>query len=424
MKLVAIWLAVVVGLMVRAYPELLAAGPRRAPFARADHPVPHLPVHASAAIPPVLTAPTFQYRGDAHHTGIASGTLDIDSLRLAFEHHDENVGIHDASKSSPAVDDSGVYVGFDTGQIVAFDHDGTRRWQFDVAQAARGVHATAALDATRLYLGAYNGTLYALDKQSGAASWVLRLGDTIGSSVAVVDDALYVAVETFSPPDGYVAKLDRRTGEIRWQSGWLGEQAHSTPTVSSELGLVFVGANNGVLRALSVDDGTERWRLACDGAIKGTVALDHGVLAFGTMGGSLYAVDARTGGVRWQRALGGKTRSSATVVGDAGLVVIGADDGTLAAFDLDSGQRRWALATDQHPYPASATAVRDANGAWVLLAPCDSKTLCVVSAVGVVIRRFELGADLTGTPTVWNGSLYLSSDRHGGLTGFDQISRP
>lgn len=237
--------------------------------------------------------------------------------------------------------------------------------------------------------------------------------------MAVVGDDLYVAVETFGPPDGFVAKLDRRTGEVRWLSGWLGEQAHSTPTVDAAAGLVFVGANNRTVRALSARDGSLRWKLAVDGSVKGTLALAGGAVHFGTMGkgvGSLWAVEAATGEVRWRRALTGKTRSSATIVPELDLIAIGADDGTLAAFDRATGAPRWALATDHRPYPGSATAVRDPAGAWQLLAPCAARSLCAIdAATGVVRSKVRLAADLTGAPAVWDGAVYASSDKGGGL---------
>ncbi|MEJ7600499.1 MAG: PQQ-binding-like beta-propeller repeat protein [Kofleriaceae bacterium] len=421
LALAGAWTTVVVATILMVYPELLHGGTRASPFARALHPITRLPIHGPAFVEAAALTPTsFQSRGTPEHRGVANSSIDAEGLLLAFEHRGENVGIHDASKASPAVDASGIYVGFDTGRIVAFDHQGNRRWQFAVAQATRGVHATAALDGERLYLGAYNGTLYALDKRTGAVAWVVRLGDTIGSSVTIVDDALYVAVETFAPPDGFVAKLDRRTGRVRWLSGWLGEQAHSTPTVDRANGLVFVGANNRTVRALSVVDGTTRWQITTDGAVKGTLALTAGVLYFGTMGGTLHAVEATTGTIRWRRPLGGRTRSSATIVPTSGrdsqLVVIGADDGSLTAFEPIRGEVRWSLATSHRPYPGSATAVRDPVRGWLVLAPCAAKTLCAIEAgTGAVVRRFALEADLTGAATVWDRSVYLVSDRGGGL---------
>jgi outer membrane protein assembly factor BamB len=421
MRLVfTLWFALVVIAIMVAYPRLFASGPRAAPFARPSHPVARMPIHTAAYRALASSSPvSFAYRGDPSHRGLAAGPLDPGRLVLAYEHGHENVGIHDASKSSPAVDASGVYVGFDTGRLVAFDHAGTKRWQFVVAHSARGIHATAALDDTRLYIGAYNGTLYALDKQTGTPLWVLRLGDTLGASPAIVGEDLYVSVETFSPPDGFVAKVDRRTGEVRWLSDWLGEQAHSTPTIDPARGLVYVGANNGIVRAFAIADGRERWRFDAKGAVKGTLALADGALYFATMSSSLWALDAATGVPRWQQRLGGRSRSSATLIDELGLVALGADDGSFSTFDARTGTPRWSIGTGQRPYPASATAVQDSAKQWQLVTPCASHTMCVLdAATGAVLRRFELGADVTGAATVYAGSIYLSADRGGGLTRF------
>jgi outer membrane protein assembly factor BamB len=288
--------------IVRAYPATAHAHATRDWFARPEMP----PVHGRAYDDRALGQVTFQYRRSVARTGVdeakTSAPLpELGALRVEWSKPGMNIGVHDASKSSPAVDDSGVYVGTDSGWIAAFEHDGRLRWKMHVSSAERGVHATAALDERRLYIGASNGTFYALDKASGDLAWAVRLGDAIGSSAAVDGDAIYVSVETFRPLDGYVAKLERRTGRVLWRSAWLGEPSQSSPTIDRDAGLVLIGSNDGRFRALHAADGSQAWSIATRGPVKDTAALVDGHVYFTSMKGVLYAADAHSGHVEWER---------------------------------------------------------------------------------------------------------------------------
>ena len=58
---------------------------------------------------------TAQYRYDEKRTGVAPKTHQPKPKLKIIKRVPVNAGIHSASKSSPTVDDSGVYVGSDAG---------------------------------------------------------------------------------------------------------------------------------------------------------------------------------------------------------------------------------------------------------------------------------------------------------------------
>jgi outer membrane protein assembly factor BamB len=405
--------------IVRAYPELLRPHATRDWFARPERPAVHEPMQGRAQSDAALGRVTFQYRGGLDRTGIERATTNASELGpygAEWKSQGMNVGVHDASKSSPAVDESGVYVGTDGGWIEAFEHDGRLRWKMHVASAERGVHATAALDERRLYIGAYNGSFYALDKASGDVAWAVRLGDTIGSSAAIDGDAIYVSVETFHPPDGYVAKLDRRSGRVLWRSAWLGEQSHSSPTIDRENGLVFVGSNNARYRALRARDGAEAWSIATRGPVKDTGALVLGRVYFTSLKGVLYAADARTGNVAWTAQLGGNTRSSPSYVPEADVFLVGSNDGSLNAVRREDGSLAWSRPTATEDMIGSALVRRDAEEGWVAWAVCAPSTLCrLAGSNGAELARVPLGAPLTGVPAAFGDAIYVATNAPGGL---------
>ncbi len=413
----ALYAVCIVLAIVRAYPRLLTRSDPHDYGVRPDRPPLHAPVHGPAHVDP-SAATTFEYRLNAARTGISDEPFQPVTTIPAWTFGPLDVGIHDASKASPAVDASGVYVGADSSWFYALDLAGKLRWKLRVGSAARGIHGTAALDAESVFIGAYNGTLYALRKRDGELAWALRLGDTIGSSPVIVGDSLYVAVETFTPPDGFVARVRRATGEIVWLSEWLGEQSHSSPTIDAANGLVLVGSNNALYRALRLDSGAEVWRLPTRGAVKDTGSEIDGVVYVSSLAGEVYAIRAGDGHVLWHTALPGHSRSSPTDAG--GMLIVGSDDGSVLGIDAATGAIAWRTATGFDNMIGSAVALRAADETWMTWMACSATALCALRAsTGEIVQRLELGASITSVPTVFHGSLFLAADLLGGLLRFD-----
>src|ERR1700748_2000399 len=73
------------------------------------------------------------------------------------------------------------------------------------------VVASPTLAGDRVYVGSYDGTLYAIIAATGAVAWKVDLGARVASSAAVGDGIVYVL--------GYDAKLhalDAATGKPTW----------------------------------------------------------------------------------------------------------------------------------------------------------------------------------------------------------------
>lgn len=375
-----------------------------------------------------LSPPTFVYRGSNRRLGVDPSNVLDRPLALAWQFSPLNRGIHSAAKSSPAVDASGIYVGADTGTFYAFDLAGAMRWSFHVDNAPQGIHATAALDADTLYFGDYKGRFYALRKANGDLVWANQIGETIGSSAAIVGPAIYVTVERNAPRDGFVAKLDRRTGDVLWMSGWLGEQAHASPTIDEANGALYVGANNGALCALALDTGRERWRTVLVGAVKSTAALVAGRLYVTTAAGYFYAVDAASGQVRWRVALDGTAKGSPSYVPDEDVLVVGSNLGTsrstrgkVQAIRAGDGSVVWSVDTDFGDMRASPTVVRtkDPEGGHAAWMSCGRREICAFSTrTGEIRDRLRLPSTFTGTPTLHDGRMYITLF-DGGLLSFE-----
>jgi outer membrane protein assembly factor BamB len=425
--------AAIIGLIVHAYPALLdfrsiskIAGIEPPKRTHLRH-----PFQTKRSGEPG-GATTFLYRGSIQRLGVDDASRVPLELKETWSRRPLNVGIHDANKASPAVDASGIYVGSDTSWFYAFDFEGNVRWKFYFANASHGIHGTAALDEKRVYIGAYNGVLYALDKADGALVWELKLGDAIGSSPGLDGDDLYVSVETAAPKNGFVAKIDKNSGKVIWLTGWLGEQSHSSPAIDPSTGRVYVGANNG--RVVFIDGATGEFvsSFKVHGPVKGTAVVAGGSAYFLTRKGWLYAYDLGDGrkerfGVELPKSAGADGREatlgSPAWVPDEGLLIMGFG-GFTTAVDAKTGAIQWRYEAETQPSAfgtSSALLVRTAGEArWVAWIGCGKRDLCAFEPrTGEVRARIELPAPLTSVPVAYKSSLYLALNQEGGLMRLD-----
>lgn len=360
------------------------------------------------------TPVTSQFRGDERRSAVSvvpQGLLDGE-LREVWRRDVGNVGIHSASKASPAVDDSGVYVGSDSGWFFAFDHDGNERWRFLARYAQRGIHATAALDQDSIYVGAYNGVLYRLAKADGRVIWQAKLGDAIGSSVLLKGDFAYVSVETFKP-GGHLAKVRRSNGRLEWRSAEFGEQGHASPTYHDGTGLLITGDNSGRLTAWRDGDGGQVWSQQFQD-IKSTPLIHGGLVFITSWDGFLHAINPESGGVMWSASLGARSQGSPTALAD--VILAAARDGSLHGIGLD-GRVRWTIKRAGSDIKASALALSDGILS-VFVVACGARELCLIEPGGKILRRLSLRGELSGAPVYFNRRIYLSEDEPGGLTAY------
>lgn len=87
-----------------------------------------------------------------------------------------------------------------------------------------------------------------------SVAWTFKAGAPITSSPLAIDGVVYVLDN-----DGVIHALALETGEERWQAT-LGEDASASPLISD--GLLIVGDSAGVIHGLAVADGSVRWTAA------------------------------------------------------------------------------------------------------------------------------------------------------------------
>ena len=108
------------------------------------------------------------------------------------------------------------------------------------------------------------------------------------------------------------------------------------PVIGPDESTVYVGTDAGTMYALDAATGAVRWSAPVGSGIQGPPALADGVLYVAAGAGELVALDAEGCGAatcapRWTAATGGPMVAQPAVAG--GVVFTAAQDGTLRAFD-------------------------------------------------------------------------------------------
>jgi outer membrane protein assembly factor BamB len=180
-------------------------------------------------------------------------------------------------------------------------------------------------------------SLWALDAATGRRMWVAHgpLGG-YGFGLAVADGVVYVGgndIDGTSPVYAY----DAATGGLVWRTN-TGAGVDGTPAVAR--GTVYVGSDR--FYALDARTGRIRWT-AETGGVSSSAAVADGVVYIGSADGIVFAFEADTGEQLWMASAGGNISSGQTAIVANGVVYIGTIEDVLFAFDAATGDQLWSF---------------------------------------------------------------------------------
>ena len=279
--------------------------------------------------------------------------------------------------ADPVVDGSTIFYSPTAGKLVAYDRTAQKViWDFPGSQdknlKLEAIYSTPILDSQALYLAAYDGSVYALDRTSGQRKWETKTGSPIIGGVLLKDGIIYGGNS-----DGRVFALQSSDGRKMWEQQ-AGRRVWSTPVGAGSLivvtsmdsdvyafnmqgGLVWkstvasaaIASSPGVVadrltfggfdkRFHSIEEGTgaQVWSTAPAGNWFWTQGLISGdSLYAGNLDGHVYAYDASNGSLKWQSDLGSPIRSAPVLVGSA--LVVATRSGAIHGLDPVSGKEKW-----------------------------------------------------------------------------------
>lgn len=366
---------------------------------------------------------TSAFRGDVDRTGLIKNfdaKIIGKNWKEVFRVPNGNVGIHSAAKATPAVDETGIYIGGDSGWFFAYSWDGQLKWKVNFEKTGRGIHSTSVLDEHSVYVATYDGRVYKLEKATGVLQWMIDMGDAVGASSVLWEKSLIVNIET-NQPNGYVARVDRKTGEVEWVSSWLRAQSHSSPTLAIHQGLVLIGDNASFTRAFDLGHGGKLWETPMGGQVKSTISVHNGAAFVTGWNKKTMALDIATGRVLWSFDMNTGTRSSPTVWAKHGLVLSTDSSGHLYALEIPNGKLRWQRAPETpNSTPSSPVVIGDQLGLYV----CGLAELCFFSPAGRVLQKVKARHKITATPVIHDQYLIISEDHPGDLVVYVASANP
>lgn len=327
--------------------------------------------HRTAQAPFVVVPPAAadwpQFGGGPGHAGFNPGERTIGASNVATVRPTRSVG----SDVPPEVVVGTTGYGVTHGTLTAFDLlTGATRW---TSQQGTGYRNGPAVGGGRVFVGAFDGHLYALDAASGAPLWDRTVDvNPLFSAPTVAGDTVYVHGDNHADQTIWYA-LDAATGAIRWQTAPApAGVVRPGPAVADGRVYVF-GVGQQTLSALDTATGAIRWTVPMPLAfpVDALVAVD-GVLYVAAR--NLYAFDAATGRALW-------TRRSTPVPGDSrqfGLPSVA--NGTLYSTE-------WYFGADPVLHAVNTT---DGSDRWTV-------------------------PGVSGTPTIANGLIYLGGSKLRGL---------
>lgn len=288
-----------------------------------------------------------------------------------------------------------------------------------------------------LYFGGDDGNVYAVDSESGRQVWKCHTGGPVPSTPAVADGTVYVLSY-----DGKFYALNAETGGVKWKFATEGERRFeakgihgleprnqtipdqydvflSSPVVVQNS--VYFASGDGNLYALDARTGELKWKFKTGDVVHGSPAYADGAVYVGSWDSFFYAVDANTGKEKW-RFHGGEDPlihnqvgfQSSPAVAD-GVVYVGCRDSNVYALDAATGKEKWRF-NNEMSWVISSPAVVQGK---VIFATSDSSLYHLIdAATGKSTLRQQDKAYMFSSPTVV-GSVVLLGVLNGTLAARD-----
>jgi outer membrane protein assembly factor BamB len=220
------------------------------------------------------------------------------------------------------------------GRVIAFAAGfGRVQWSRTIGPS----ETSPLLSGNRLYVGDWNGDVWALDARNGKTLWRYRTGGPVKGGAALSGNRLYVGSY-----DGHLYCLNARSGHLIWRASGQGTlfgqtQFYATPTVA--YGRVYVGGTDGKVYSFGATSGKLRWSHSTGGYVYASPAVWNGLVFSGSYSKRFYAFDAETGDVRWQFDANGQISGSPTVIGN--VVYFATLEKRTYALNARTGRQLW-----------------------------------------------------------------------------------
>jgi outer membrane protein assembly factor BamB len=306
--------------------------------------------------------------------------------------------------ASPVIGPDGtIYIGSIDGTFNALSRNGALRWSYICDEP---IFSTAAVSQTgKVFVGCDDDTLLAFSTD-GTVRFVVNTKQDMDSSPTIGDDGtIFVGGENLHALDN--------DGNLRFKV-WLGAHVSASPSVRPD-GVIAVGSHDHRFYLVAAD-GTVLSVFETKGPIQGPAAsLKNNDVVFGSDDGVLYRL-APKGGLRWKRTLDGALRSGIAVNEAEDTLYTASMAGTVFALDAEKGTVRWKTALAG---PVKASPMLDSQG-LLYVGSRDQSLYALDGNTGAIVWRMPLSAEVDATPAVAVGKRLIAAADDGVVRIFEE----
>lgn len=235
--------------------------------------------------------------------------------------------------ATPAIHDKILYVGDYDGIMRAIDADmGTELWTYETGleiDASPNFYKSAVLFTSQ------DGTLYSVHQETGKLNWKYETGDQLQCGATLAGDRTFLG-----GCDSHLHVVDVKNGQPIGEPIPIDAPTGSTPSVFDER--VLVPTYAGEIFSFAMPTANTEWRfkdVKLSDEFKNSVAIAGGLAVATSRNKRVFAVDVRSGEVKWVQMLRKRADASPIIAGDS--VIVAAADGRIIRFDLESGEVQW-----------------------------------------------------------------------------------
>lgn len=313
-------------------------------------------------------APNVQWRFKTNAPIFSSPVIDnglvyfggLDSTLYSLDVHTGNVKWKIKTggeiRSTVTIVDENLFLMGGNGVLACFDkNSGKTKWRKAFDNTALFIserrydfadyfHSSPLVHEGVVYLGSGSNFIQALNAQNGATIWSFQAGDIVHSKPVILKDKLYVGCF-----DGYLYALNLKDGRLEWKFKSVGQQYFPKGEMQgfpiAAMGSVFIGSRDFNFYSLNAETGQGNWNRKFPKGWALAATVQDTVLFLGTAEDRLMlAMDSRSGQELW------KTDLKFHVFGQPqlskNLVYVPTIWGKLFALDRRTGEMKWAFTTD------------------------------------------------------------------------------
>lgn len=346
------------------------------------------------------------FRRDPALNGVAIAAMIPSEPKLLWE-----VSTADGVSSTPVIIGEHVYVGLISGDLLCLKvENGQEVWKYQPLPNAKpnelapAFAAPIAASDKLVFAGDQEGTLHAIDRQSGKQAWTIDDGGEF-----VGGPNLYKDRVIFGSHRGKLTCVDQATGKtVHWVFDTEGP-INGTPTIAGQ----YTFATNcqaPFLKVVDIETGKEAKSIPIEGRLIASAAFRDDILYFGTEIGAVYALDWQKAELTWTYANPDREQQidSSPAVTD-NLVVIGHGDKNLHAIDRKTGQGKWMV-----PTRAKVDCSPVIAGDKVIFGSNDKQLYLVQLSDGQVLWKHNAGLPIRGSAAVSGDRFVIGTDGSGG----------